>query len=78
MEEDAGNDEAALAVILFTAALDEEPDNVEALKKFTRAYLACVAALDDCVGTVMNALNASSQANDTSAGFSPILLHKFS
>ena len=35
------------------------------LKAYTRAYLACVAAVDECVGQVLDALDDSQQADNT-------------
>jgi len=35
------------------------PTTEAGLKAFTQAYLACVAAVDDCIGTVVNAVDRS-------------------
>ena len=40
-------------------------DKDEGLRRFTQAYLACVAAVDDNVGQVMNAINNSSLKDNT-------------
>jgi iduronate 2-sulfatase len=40
-------------------------DKELALKKFTQAYLACVAAVDDCIGQVVDAIDESSFKDNT-------------
>ncbi|MEM7143637.1 MAG: sulfatase-like hydrolase/transferase [Verrucomicrobiota bacterium] len=46
--------------------LDEGYNTVEAgLKAYTQAYLACVAAVDECLGQVLDALDESGYAENT-------------
>ncbi|VGO11998.1 Choline-sulfatase [Pontiella desulfatans] len=40
-------------------------DKEQALKKFTQAYLACVAAVDDCIGQVVGAIDNSPLKDNT-------------
>lgn len=40
-------------------------DRELALKKFTQAYLACVAAVDECIGQVVDAIDASPFKDNT-------------
>lgn len=42
-----------------------DQDRLHALRVFTQAYLACVAAVDDAIGTVLDALDASPLADST-------------
>jgi iduronate 2-sulfatase len=41
------------------------PNKLEGIKAFTRAYLASVAAVDDCIGQVIKALDASPLKENT-------------
>lgn len=41
------------------------PTIEEGLKAFVQAYLACIAAVDDCVGTVVDAIDRSPFKDDT-------------
>lgn len=50
---------------LFRDLSNSYPDQETALKTFTQAYLACVTAVDDCVGQVINALDHSRFRDNT-------------
>lgn len=41
------------------------PDREEGLRRFTQAYLACVAAVDDCIGQVVDAVDNSPFKDNT-------------
>lgn len=50
----------------YQALLDSyDQDKLKALRVFTQAYLACVAAVDDSIGTVLKALDRSPLATNT-------------
>ena len=41
------------------------PTTEDGLKAYTQAYLACVAAVDDCIGTVVDAVDKSRFKDNT-------------
>ncbi len=43
----------------YRMLMDSYPDEELAIKTFTQAYLACVAAVDDCIGQVIDAVDRS-------------------
>ncbi len=49
----------------FQLLKESYPGKLEGLKAFTRAYLASVAAVDDCIGQVVDALDASGLKDNT-------------
>ncbi|MFM1904176.1 MAG: Choline-sulfatase [Planctomycetota bacterium] len=49
----------------YRTLLESFPDRDTALTKYRQAYLACVAAADDCIGTVLDALEQSGLAHNT-------------
>ncbi len=53
------------SVEMFQNLVASYDDPLEGLKRFTQAYLACVSAVDDNVGQVMNAINNSSLKENT-------------
>ena len=53
------------SVEMFQNLVASYEDPLEGLKRFTQAYLACVTAVDDNIGQVMNAINTTSLKNNT-------------
>ena len=51
------------SIEMFKNLVSSYEDSEEGLKRFTQAYLACVSAVDDNIGQVMNAIN-NSKLND--------------
>lgn len=49
----------------YRTLLESYPDKKLALKTFTQAYLACVAAVDDCIGQVVEAIDQSPFRDNT-------------
>jgi iduronate 2-sulfatase len=49
----------------FRMLNESYPDQETAIKTFTQAYLACVAAVDECIGQVVEAVEASGLADNT-------------
>ncbi len=49
----------------YRTLLESYPDPELAIKTFTRAYLASVAAVDDCIGQVVDAIDNSPFKNNT-------------
>ncbi len=50
---------------LYRELVASYPDRETALKTFTQAYLACVTAVDDCIGRVVDALDNSRLKDNT-------------
>ena len=63
LEEVAGPN--AKGPLYFRMLKETYGGTLEGLRTFTRAYLASVAAVDDCVGQVLNALDGSRFADNT-------------
>jgi arylsulfatase A-like enzyme len=49
----------------FRLLNESYPDRETAIKTFTQAYLACVAAVDDCIGQVVDAIDKSPFKDNT-------------
>lgn len=49
----------------YRTLLESYPNKDVALKTFTQAYLACVAAVDECIGQVVEAIDNSSLKDNT-------------
>ncbi|MBF0199233.1 MAG: sulfatase, partial [Planctomycetes bacterium] len=49
----------------FRLLKESYPNKLQGLKAFTRAYLASVAAVDDCIGQVIKALDSTGLKNNT-------------
>lgn len=61
---DVFNDEVK-GLRYFRLLRESYPTNEAGLKAFTQAYLACVAAVDDCIGTVVDAVDRSPFKDNT-------------
>ncbi len=51
--------------LYFRLLTESYPDLASGLKAFTRAYLACVAAVDDCIGRIVDAVDRSPMREHT-------------
>lgn len=58
-------DDQIKGIKYFNELRKSYPTTKDALKAYTQAYLACVAAVDDCIGTVVDAVDKSRFKDNT-------------